>query len=360
MAEGQYRIVKAQLPLIGGVAGHNFLVLIDPDGNVIGELHGLATGADGLPKPIGHLPSDELRGYHDQRFYKPNFAQTELASGDQAEIMKRWDAGRAVLDKINARNIHYPWMGLGQNSNSFASTLIAAMGLTESPMPGGASVVPGARSMLLDPKDIQDIQRQFNIGAARSGDAPNSGSQPGGVDQPSPLDSAKRPFGSVGAPGDRTSAPPVRAPRSLVTPPQDLPSTAVSGAKGPTSLGGPNGPAPLTPPLRPRSQAPTRPAPAGDPTLPSLHFASDQLSSPAFPPTRFPLEALLAPDRSRALDQWASSSPQRGASPLTQRASAGLPGGVPAITRGVPSDLDWPPAGGLLGMIQDYMRNNGH
>ncbi|HXH43580.1 MAG TPA: hypothetical protein VNK51_07015 [Bradyrhizobium sp.] len=105
MAEGQYRIVKAQLPLIGGVAGHNFLVLIDPDGNVIEELHGLATGADGLPKPIGHLPSDELRGYHDQRFYKPNFARTELASGDQAEIMKRWNAGMAVLDKINVRNI---------------------------------------------------------------------------------------------------------------------------------------------------------------------------------------------------------------------------------------------------------------
>ncbi|UWU79656.1 hypothetical protein N2603_14685 [Bradyrhizobium huanghuaihaiense] len=359
MAEGQYRIVKAQLPLIGGLAGHNFLALIDPDGNVMGELHGLATGADGLPKPIGHLPSDELKGYHDQRFYKPNFAQTELASGDQAEIMKRWNAGRAVLDKINARNIHYPWMGLGQNSNSFASTLIAAMGLNESSMRGGASVVPGARSMLLDPKDIQDIQRQFNIGADPSGDAPDSGEQPGGVDQQSPLDSAKRPFGSVGAPGGRTIAPPARAPRSLVTPPQDLPSTAVSGAKGPTSLGGPNGPAPLTPP-RPRSQAPTMPVPAGNPTLPPLQFASDQFSSPAFPPTRFPLEALLAPDRNRALDQWASSSPQRDPSPPAQRASADLPGEVPSITRHVPSDLDWPPAGGLLGMIQEYMRNHGY
>ncbi|QOG17260.1 hypothetical protein [Bradyrhizobium sp. SEMIA] len=146
MPEGQYRIVKAQLPLIGGLAGHNFLALIDPDGNVIGELHGLATGADGLPKPIGHLPSDELRGYHDQHFYKPNFAQTELASGDQTEIMKRWSAGRAVLDKINELNIHYPWMGLGQNSNSFASTLIAAMGLTELPMPGGASSAPALAS----------------------------------------------------------------------------------------------------------------------------------------------------------------------------------------------------------------------
>jgi hypothetical protein len=62
MAEGQYRIVKAQLPLLGGLAGHNFLVLIDPAGKIVGELHGLATDAEGHPKPIGHLPSDELKG----------------------------------------------------------------------------------------------------------------------------------------------------------------------------------------------------------------------------------------------------------------------------------------------------------
>jgi hypothetical protein len=77
---------------------------------------------------------------------------------------------------------------------------------------------------------------------------------------------------------------------------------------------------------------------------------------PSLPPVRFPLEALLAPDssralsewassprgrsapsdRDRALDQWASSSQTRNASPPEQRASAGL-----------------------LGIIEDYMRNNG-
>lgn len=359
MAEGQYRIVKVELPLLGGIAGHNFLVLIDPNGKVIGEFHGLATDAEGRAKPIGNLPSDRLKGHVDKRWYQPDFAQAEVASGDQAKIMNLWNAAAAALTKMDARDIHYPWLGLGQNSNSYLSTLIASMGLTEPQLPGGAPVKPGAGSMLLEPKDIQDIQRQFNIGAARSGDASNSGPQPGGVDQSSPLDSATPPFGSVGAPGDRTIAPPARTRRSLVTPPQDLPSTAVSGAKGPTSLGGPNGPAPLAPP-RPRSQAPMMPVPAGDPTLPPLQFVSDQFSSPAFPPTRFPFEALLAPDRNRALDQWASFSPRRDVSPPPQRASAGLPGEVPSTTRDVPSDLDWPPAGGLLGMIQEYMRNNGY
>jgi len=359
MAEGQYRIVKVELPLLGGIAGHNFLALIDPNGNVIGEFHGLATDAEGHAKPIGNLPSDRLKGHDDKRWYQPDFAQAEVASGDQARIMNLWNAAAAARTNMDARDIHYPWFGLGQNSNSYLSTLIASMGLTEPRLPGGAPVKPGAGSMLLDPKDIQDIQRQFNIGVVRSGSASNSGPQPGGVDQPSRFDSVTSPFGSVGAPGDRAIAPSARTPRSPVPLPQDLPSTAVSGAKGPTSLGGPNGPAPLAPPLPSRSQLPARPAPAGDPMLRPLHFASDQLSSPAFPPTRFPLEALLAPDRSGALDQWAASSSRRDASVSRQPASAGLPDEAPSIARDDPSNLDRP-AGGLLGMIQQYMRSGGY
>lgn len=275
MAESQYRIVSAQLPLIGGVAGHNFLALIGPDGNVIGEFHGLATGPDGNPKPIGHLPSDELKGYDDRHYYEPNFAQTELASGDQAEMMKRWNAGKAALDKMNARNIHHPWMGLGQNSNSFASTLIAVMGLTVPPMPGGAPVMAGARSMLLDAKDIQGIQRQFNIDLPRSEDTSNTGLQPDGVDQPNALDAARWPPGPDVAPSDLTTPPRVGNRRSAIAPPQDLRGMPVPRAEGATSLGGPNGPASLVPPMRSRIQALASPAPSADPTLPPRHFAPE-------------------------------------------------------------------------------------
>lgn len=267
MAEGQYRIVKAQLPLLGGLAGHNFLVLIDPAGKIVGELHGLATDAEGHPKPIGHLPSDELKGYDNKHFYQPDFAQTELASGGQAEIMNMWNAGKAVLGKIDARSLHYPWMGLGQNSNSVASTLIAAMGRSEPPVPGGAFVMPGAGSMLLDPKDIQDIQRKFNIGALRSGDAPNAGEHPDEVGQPSPL-AARWPFGPVGAPSGPAAA-------AL---PQGLRGKAVPRAAGPTSLGGPDGPAPLEPPVR--SRAPARSAPTVDPALPPPSFGAPRVSPP--------------------------------------------------------------------------------
>jgi hypothetical protein len=111
MAEGQYRIVKVELPLLGGIAGHNFLVLIDPNGNVISEFHGLATDAEGRAKPIGNLPSDRLKGHHDKRWYQPDFAQAEVASGDQAKIMSLWNAAAAARTKMDARDMTSTTLG---------------------------------------------------------------------------------------------------------------------------------------------------------------------------------------------------------------------------------------------------------
>lgn len=48
---GNYKIVKSQLPLLGGIAGHNFIAVLDPNkldpnNRVIHELNGLATSID--------------------------------------------------------------------------------------------------------------------------------------------------------------------------------------------------------------------------------------------------------------------------------------------------------------------------
>jgi hypothetical protein len=80
----------------------------------------------------------------------------------------------------------------------------------------------------------------------------------------------------------------------------------------------------------------------------------------SFPPERFPLEALLASDRNRALDRWASASRRKGASPSAQSARTSLPGGMASTVQIDPSNPDRAPAAGLLGMIQDYMRNNAY
>jgi hypothetical protein len=56
-----WSIVEAQYRIVGGVGGHNLLVLNDRTGKVVAELDGLAFGADGLPKSIGILPTDQLK-----------------------------------------------------------------------------------------------------------------------------------------------------------------------------------------------------------------------------------------------------------------------------------------------------------
>ncbi len=195
-------------------------------------------------------------------------------------------------------------------------------------------------------------------------------------------------------PANQGTPTPDRGPGVLperATPSQLLPGTAIPGAEGPTSIGGPAGPRPLSPAARRQSGAPRSVAPPADPGLPSLHFnretprnsdpfivpgpfrsdASDRQDispatsgpraqiSAAYPDSSllqqpaFPFAALFASDRNRALDQWASSSFPRRAVPPSE-ASAG------PITPAGRSNPDQASAGGILGLIQEYMRNNGY
>jgi hypothetical protein len=194
------------------------------------------------------------------------------------------------------------------------------------------------------------------------------------------------------------SAPSTQDPR-IESSPNPFTGMIVPDAVGPTSLGGPNGPAPLQSPVR--SRAPANSTPAADP-LPSLHFAPEQpatapepfrskvlggptvssAASGAIVPTSlpfspgaprvsqaatspavwasFPLEALLATDRDGALDRWASSSWRREVSPSAQAASVGVPSLTASTAGGDPSNADGTSPGGLLGMIQEYMRSGGY
>ncbi|MCK1387358.1 hypothetical protein [Bradyrhizobium sp. 21] len=91
-----------------------------------------------------------------------------------------------------------------------------------------------------------------------------------------------------------------------------------------------------------------------DPSTPVQRRTASEISGGTLPlpPARFPLEALLAPDPSGGLNEWASFS--RGRSTPSARGAAIS---VPGIE---PSNPDQASAGGLLGLIQDYMRNNGY
>ena len=71
-----------------------------------------------------------------------------------------------------------------------------------------------------------------------------------------------------------------------------------------------------------------------------------------------PLDALLAPDRSGAPSGWVQPLPFRSSPSLTQDAPGGIPGLMRQLGAFDPSNPDQPPAGGLMRLIQEYMRDH--
>ena len=164
----QYRIVEAQLSLIGGLGGHNLLAILDSNGNVVRELNGIATTPDGTELPVGFIPFyhrlqvKESLGAH---FYSPAQSQATLFAGNLTDVLTRWNAALNARDLINAKDLFYPPGGFGDNSNSAASTLIRAMGFTEPELPGVPfyRFTPGTGTSLLDNLQIVNIHQAFGI-----------------------------------------------------------------------------------------------------------------------------------------------------------------------------------------------------
>jgi murein DD-endopeptidase MepM/ murein hydrolase activator NlpD len=71
-----------------------------------------------------------------------------------------------------------------------------------------------------------------------------------------------------------------------------------------------------------------------------------------------PLDVLLAPGRNRAPSDWLQPLPFRSSPSLTPDAPGGLPGLMRQLGAFDPSNPDQPPAGGLMRLIQEYMRDN--
>ena len=189
---GKYRIYKAQLPIALGLAAHNAIVIVDPNGKVISEFNGLATkfdksiliqnnGETSLPsaksnlelvKPIGYKPSDRLIVYEDKEglFQGKNVNLLKnhklVYEGTQEEIEYYIDRMRQAARKLNNRDLHYPILGIfdvtwplndgwAVNSTSLASTLLAAAGLDDPNL--SWSLTPGQGKVLLSREEIQDI-----------------------------------------------------------------------------------------------------------------------------------------------------------------------------------------------------------
>lgn len=163
-SKGDWKIELKYLPI--GHRGHAFLALVDHDGKVVGELHGLAKSKHtgqlvGMGMDDADLVASQGRRF-DER--KKKFISI-ATSGSREEMERLWARGAATAEAINGQKFDYkahdPSYELGtdggeiQNSNSVAFTLGKAMGLDLSRAlrdEGMTRTFSGWDRDLLDPK----------------------------------------------------------------------------------------------------------------------------------------------------------------------------------------------------------------
>lgn len=173
---GTYKIVKVQLPIVGvsqghGIAGHNFVVMLDDQNRVVSELQGLATkeqcdeNGNPIEKPIGLLLSDRLKVHEKDGpyFYQPHYPQQVVFEGSKEEVEAKWRLGQMALVDINRQDLHYPPLGVldikesplngPENSNSVASTILKAMELPDPDL--GWRLTPGEGKQLIGDEELQ-------------------------------------------------------------------------------------------------------------------------------------------------------------------------------------------------------------
>lgn len=135
---GNWSIQFMQHPLLFGFAGHNYLALRNQQGDIVSELHGLATDiASGQWKYVGSRPTDILRvwEFENGRYLAgKNFPGVILKEGTEEEVEALWEKALLCKDKINELSLLYPPYGISfknetKNSNSVAYTLAKCMDL---------------------------------------------------------------------------------------------------------------------------------------------------------------------------------------------------------------------------------------
>lgn len=166
-----------------GPFAHNYLVFYDDDGNIVGQVHGLAKGPDGEYKAVGRssdyltvVPSDA------QNLYREGQPEQPLWQGPYNEAMARWKASQDASDEINRRGLTYNFWGsdlngsrdwdapvppvIAGNSNSVNRTLIDAMGLR---MPSMPYMAPGIENPLLRQQEVEQILRNNGLPIPKGG-----------------------------------------------------------------------------------------------------------------------------------------------------------------------------------------------
>jgi hypothetical protein len=106
----QHRIHVGQSPF-----AHNFLVLLDDDGNRVSELHGLPVNAKGEVLDKGRS-SEALRAFEDTPLEYPqprlkHAAEQVLWQGPHNEALAKWQDAQKARHQINGRDLSYSPLG---------------------------------------------------------------------------------------------------------------------------------------------------------------------------------------------------------------------------------------------------------
>lgn len=135
---GLWSIQFMQHPLLFGFAGHNYLALRNERGDIVSELHGLATDhATKEWKYVGSRPTDLLQVWEfgtGKYLAQKQFPGRVLHEGSQEDVLATWNQAVSCKNIINSMNLLYPPYGISLrsetvNSNSVAYTLASCMGL---------------------------------------------------------------------------------------------------------------------------------------------------------------------------------------------------------------------------------------
>lgn len=177
--------IEARSFNIVGAWSHNYWVLRDPDGNIIAELHGLATDREtGAPVPIGTSDRHSLRAwsyvvdgqasiigipptsYIDSGLYQEGQKSSVVYSGDAADVFGRWATAVSAIDIINRQDLDYPVGGINLfsrtvNSNSMFTTFGELMALPATKFSG--VIEPGINNLTL-PQNVIEAIRSTPLG----------------------------------------------------------------------------------------------------------------------------------------------------------------------------------------------------
>jgi hypothetical protein len=129
--------IESRQKSVAGIGGHNYLALVDPKGNIHGEIHGHLGDNQRLVRVKG-LANPEVEG-----------AARPVFSGSEKELRGLWRRMEQDADELSGKSVYGL---LSPNSNSFWGTVLRRAGFDpKDSQPDSSLRTPGTGVDLSNP-----------------------------------------------------------------------------------------------------------------------------------------------------------------------------------------------------------------